>query len=66
MLVEQQRAHCKSVLMVDGEVFVLFGAAVEFGVPEFDVGLVGGEAHGVAAGFAGRVVPEFRVCEAVV
>jgi hypothetical protein len=44
----------------------LLGPAVEFGVPELDVGLRGGEAHGVAAWGTGCVGPEGGVGEAFV
>lgn len=66
MLVEQQRTHGERVFAVDGEIRVLLGSAVELRVPELDVGLVGCEAHGVAAGFSRGLVPERRVVEAVV
>lgn len=66
MLVEQEGTYREGVLVVDGEVGILFGPAVELGVPEFDVRLVGEEAHGVSAFFPGCVLPEGRVFEALV
>ena len=65
-LVEEQVAHGEGVLPVHGEVFVLLGPAVEFGVPEFDVGLRGKEAHGVAALGARGGGPKGGILEAVV
>lgn len=65
-LVEEQVAHGEGVLPVDGEVFVLFGPAVEFGVPELDVGLRGKETHRVAAFGARGGGPEGGVLEAVI
>lgn len=42
---EELRDYGEGVLIVDGEVGVLFGATVAFGGEEFDVGLVWSEAH---------------------
>ena len=66
MLVEQQRAHCKSVLVVDGEVVVLLGSAVEFRVPDLHIGLAWSKAHWIAAWLSWCILPELRVAEAVV
>lgn len=66
LLVEQQRAHGEGVLVVDWKVGVLLGSAVQLGVPELDVGLVGQETHGIAAWFALCAGPERRVLESVV
>lgn len=39
MLVKQQSAHGERVFMINWEISVLLGPAVEFSVPELDVGL---------------------------
>lgn len=54
------------MFVVDGEVGVPFWSAVEFCVPDFSVGLMRSQAHGVATWFSGGVLPKRRVSEAVV
>lgn len=56
----------EGVFVVDGELVVLLWAAVALCREELDVGLFGGEAHRVAAGFAGCVAPERFVLQTVV
>ena len=63
---EELGNHGKGVLVVDGELVVLLGTAVALRREELDVGLLRGEAHGVAAGLAGGIAPEGLVLETVV
>ena len=53
---EQDRHHRESLLVVRRDLTVRFGT-VAFRVPELDVGLVGGEADGVAPLATGGVSP---------
>lgn len=55
------------MLMVDGEVVVLFRPTVAFGGEELDIWLSGTEAHWVTSVFAGRSrVPCLRVLQTLV
>lgn len=63
---EQLGDDREGVLVVHGELVVLLGATVGLCGEELDVGLLGGQAHGVAARLAGGIAPHGLVLETVV
>jgi hypothetical protein len=65
-LVEEEITHGKRVFVVDRKISVLLWAAVELCIPEFHAGLLWRKTHRVTAGFARRILPEWRVGEALV
>jgi hypothetical protein len=63
---EQLSNNTESVLAIAGELVELLRPAVALGGEELDVGLLRGQAHGVATGLARRGVPDGGIGEAVI